>query len=99
MSITSAFKWYPTRSRIERQIAKLEKTAGNRAFLVALERHWFAKSDGDRFRAIFWKAVSAELIRRERRRSIVAAALGQTGDIRNHRPSAVPSGLCERTFG
>lgn len=99
MSIASVFKWYPTRSRIERQIAQLEKTAGNRAFLVAIERHWFAKSDGDRFRAGFWKSVSAELIRRERRRSIVAAALGQTGDIRTNRPSAVPSGICERTFG
>lgn len=99
MSIKSVLKWYPTRSRIEREISQLEKSYGNRAFLVAIERYWFAKSDGDRFCAGFWKAVSAELIRRERRRSIVAAALGQTGDIATHRPSAVPLGLCERTFG
>lgn len=99
MSISSFFKWYPTRYRIESEITKLEKTCGNRAFLVAIQRYWFAKSDGDRSRANYWKSVSAEVLRRERRRSIVAAALGQTGDNVNYRPSTIPPGLCERTFG
>lgn len=99
MSIASFFRWYPTRTRLQREIDRLETLHGNRAFLVAIQRYWFAKSDRDRCRAGFWKAVSAEIIRRERRRTIIAAALGEARDLATHRPSVVPSGLCERTFG
>lgn len=99
MSISSFLRWYPTRSRVGREVEKLEETCGNRAFLVAIQRYWFAKSDNDRSRAGFWKVVSAEVIRRERRRSIIAAALGQKERGVTTRQSLVPADLCERTFG
>ena len=99
MSIFSFLKWYPTRSRVGREVERLEGACGSRAFLVAIQRYWFAKSDNDRARAGFWKAVSAEVIRRERRRSIVAAALGRGGAGGGANESLVPADLCERTFG
>ena len=99
MSIMSFLAWYPTRARIAHEVEKLESTCGNRAFLVAVQRYWFAKSDNHRFRTRFWKAVSVEIIRRERRRSIIAAALGRTNQSGVTHQSLVPADLCERSFG